>query len=102
MASSERVFEASFDSCVRGFHVYQDIWMPVPGEILPCTHELANAHNFFVVKAKKEVLYDMGLRRLAWPVCCLLKMVVSYYLKLLVLTEGTQEIWPQNTLVSRY
>jgi len=27
--------ETTFDSCVRGFHVYQDEWMPVRGEILP-------------------------------------------------------------------
>ena len=29
MAAKEGVFEENFDSCVRGYHVYQDEWMPV-------------------------------------------------------------------------
>ena len=31
------------DSCVRGFHVYQDIWTPTTGECLSCQTEDSNA-----------------------------------------------------------
>jgi len=44
------VFEIFFDSCVRGYHVYQAEWTPVLDEILPCTPELGNAHDIFAVK----------------------------------------------------
>jgi len=54
MESSRGVFEAFFDSCVRGFHVYQEVWTPVLGEILPCTRELGNAHDIFAVKVTKD------------------------------------------------
>jgi len=35
MAATGGAFETTFDLYVRGFHVYQDEWMPVRGEILP-------------------------------------------------------------------
>jgi len=51
--------ETTFDSCVRGFHVYQDEWMPVQGEILPyklfisswalvALYTIFSAHQIFV------------------------------------------------------
>ena len=33
------------DSYVRGFHVYQDIWMPTTGERLSCQMEDSNAFD---------------------------------------------------------
>ena len=53
MATTEGVFETFFDSCVRGYHVYQEEWDPVLGEILPCTCELGNTHDIFAVKVTK-------------------------------------------------
>ena len=44
MATTEGVFKTFFDSCVRGYHVYQEEWDPVLGKTLPCTCELGNAH----------------------------------------------------------
>jgi len=41
------------DSCVRGYHVYQEEWTPVLGETLPCTCELGNAHYIVAVKMTK-------------------------------------------------
>jgi len=35
MAATGGAFETTFDLCVRGFHVYQDEWTLVRGEILP-------------------------------------------------------------------
>ena len=53
MATTERVFETFFDSCVRGYRVYQEEWDPVLGKILPCTRELGNPHDIFTVKVIK-------------------------------------------------
>ena len=33
------------ESCVRGFHVYQDIWTPTTGSRLSCQTEDSNAFN---------------------------------------------------------
>ena len=30
------------ESCVRGFHVYKDIWIPAIGEVLSCKGEDKN------------------------------------------------------------
>jgi len=54
MASTGEVFEILFESCVRGFHVYQDVWTPLLGELLSCTRELGNAHDIFAVRVTKE------------------------------------------------
>ena len=37
------------ESCVRGFHVYQDIWTPTTGERLPCQMEESNAFDPYTV-----------------------------------------------------
>ena len=53
MATTKGVFDIFFDSCVRGYYVYQEEWDPVLGKTLPCTRKLGNAHNIFVVKVTK-------------------------------------------------
>ncbi len=41
-----------FESCVRGYHVYKDIWEASVGEELPCQRENGNhADPFAVVNA---------------------------------------------------
>ena len=42
-------------SCVRGFHVYQDIWTPATGERLSCQTEDSNAIDPYAVAVKKGV-----------------------------------------------
>ena len=37
------------DTCVRGFHVYQDIWSQVIGEELPCEREEDNDKDRYAV-----------------------------------------------------
>ena len=46
--------EASVDSCVRGFHVYQDIWTPVMGEILVCRRETTNVEDRYAAAVYKS------------------------------------------------
>ena len=53
MAATGVICETKFNTCVRGYHVYQDEWMPVLDEMLSCFHELANVHDPFAVKVMK-------------------------------------------------
>ena len=43
------------ESCVRGFHVYQDIWMPSTRERLPCKTEDMNPMDPYMVTIKKRM-----------------------------------------------
>ena len=47
---------SSFDlsSCVRGYHVYQQIWTAVPDETLHCSRETSNRTDFFAVAVLKN------------------------------------------------
>ena len=42
------------DSCVRGFHVYQDIWTSVTGERLSCETEESNKFDPYAVAIRKS------------------------------------------------
>ena len=42
------------ESCVRGFHVYQDIWTPTTGEHLSCQMEDSNAFDPYAVAIRKN------------------------------------------------
>ena len=37
------------ESCVRGYHIYKDIWEASVGEELPCQHESGNRADPFAV-----------------------------------------------------
>ena len=41
-------------SCVRGYHVYQDVWDAAIGEILTCEREPSNSQDRYAVAVKKE------------------------------------------------
>ena len=41
------------NSCVRGFHVYDDIWTPFVGETLACEQESGNPNDPYAVAIKK-------------------------------------------------
>ena len=47
------VFEAAYDTCVRGYHVYQDVWVPVMDEMFSCFREDGNPHDPFAMKVTK-------------------------------------------------
>ena len=40
------------DSCVRGYHVYKDLWNATPGEALTCIREWRNRNDVFAVAAE--------------------------------------------------
>ena len=44
----------TFTSCVRGYHVYKDIWNPTVGETLNCECEARNAQDPYAVCLRKD------------------------------------------------
>ena len=46
--------EWEMDSCIRGYHVYQSVWMPVLGEELICHREPFNSVDRYAVCVKKD------------------------------------------------
>ena len=54
------------ESCVRGCHIYQELWEAVIGEELQCQRERANpADNYAVVVRKGRTVVGHLPRRLA-------------------------------------
>jgi hypothetical protein len=37
--------EFTFSSCIRGFHIYRDIWRPKIDELLQCTQDIGNQND---------------------------------------------------------
>ena len=48
--------ELEISSCVRGYHVYQDIWTPAVGEELDCIREPTNSSDRYAVAVVKDGL----------------------------------------------
>uniref|UniRef100_A0A1X7T5I6 HIRAN domain-containing protein n=1 Tax=Amphimedon queenslandica TaxID=400682 RepID=A0A1X7T5I6_AMPQE len=46
--------QKKMDCCIRGFHVYQDIWNPVIGEQLSCVREPRNVVDKYAVAIVKS------------------------------------------------
>ena len=46
--------EESKPSCIRGYHIYKDIWIPVIGEELKCIREPANMVDRYAVAVMKD------------------------------------------------
>ena len=44
--AKEMACEKEIGCCVRGYHVYKDIWAAAIGEVLVCSQEPTNAQNF--------------------------------------------------------
>lgn len=42
-----------YDSCIRGFHIYKDIWNPVIGETLNTRREIHNLVDKYAVLSVK-------------------------------------------------
>ena len=45
--------------CVKGYHVYKDIWAAAIGEVLVCNRELTNVTEIVIVNldSRKKILY---------------------------------------------
>ena len=50
----ELVGVAEFDSYIRGYHAYRDIWIPVVGEILLLKREPDNLVDASTIAVRKE------------------------------------------------
>ena len=66
------------ESCVRGFHVYQDIWTPTAGERFPCETEDSNANDPYAVAVKKGVQVIEHVPRKISAACCLFIQTVFF------------------------
>ena len=54
-----------------GYHVYQDIWEPTNGEILPCFREEENGFDCFAVCIKKDAEIVGHVPRTISPICAM-------------------------------
>lgn len=45
----------SFPSCVRGYHIYQNVWIPYNGEELECVRQLENVVDRYAVSVVKNL-----------------------------------------------
>ena len=76
------LFETVYDTCVRGYHVYQEVWVPVMDETLSCCREVGNPHYPFAVKVMKAGMTVGHLpKKSALLVLCLCWMVGQYLAK---------------------
>ena len=48
------VGKATVESYMRGFYVYQDVWVPVIGKTLPCRRETDNSEDRYAVAYYKS------------------------------------------------
>ena len=56
------------DSCVRGYHVYKDLWNATPGETLTCIRERGNRNNVFTVVAQSD---SNIVGHIPWHILCI-------------------------------
>ena len=50
--------EKEIACCVRGYHVYKDIWAAAIREVLVCSRELTNVGKYFVVKLYSHKIFS--------------------------------------------
>ena len=53
--SNEDFIKHSFWCGLRGFHVYNEIWKPIVGELLRCSHERNNIYDRYAIAANKRL-----------------------------------------------
>ena len=58
-------------SCIRGYHVYKDIWDAAIGEVLVCERELRNVEDRYAIAIKKDETVIGHLPRNLSRVCSL-------------------------------
>ena len=49
-------FEA--ENCIRGFHIYEDNWSPLLGEVIKCTREDDNPRDCYTMAVVKTIPVD--------------------------------------------
>ncbi len=63
-SSSIKMERFAFGSCVRGYHIYKDIWEASVGEELPCKRENGNHADPFAVVNGPQVAKESHSREL--------------------------------------
>ena len=63
MENTERTL--AFASCVRGYHVYKDLWISVTNEELACRREPGNAHDPCTVAVTKSGIVGHVLQKMS-------------------------------------
>ena len=74
--------EKEIACCVRGYHVYKDIWAAAIQEVLLCSREPTNVGKYFVVK-----LYS---RKILSYVFCVRKNIFTMKIKQITLPPALQ------------
>jgi len=59
------------DCCIRGYHIYKEIWEAAAGEVLECVREPHNAQDRYAVAVKKTETIIGHLPRRLSRVCSL-------------------------------
>ena len=52
--------EIRVQSCVRGYHIYEDCWATFLGEELTCQREIGNVVDRYAVAVKKDIGETVG------------------------------------------
>ena len=60
------------ESCVRGYHIYRELWDAVVGEELECQRERGNATDMYAVAVIKDCTIVGHLPRKISRICSLL------------------------------
>ena len=50
----------TLNSCIRGYHIYKDVWMPSVRETVNCEHEGWNPEDPYVVALQKHGTITVG------------------------------------------
>ena len=69
--AEEMACEKKMACCVRGYHVYKDIWAAAIGEVLVCSREPTNAADRYAVAVPKKETIIGHLPRKISKVCSL-------------------------------
>ena len=59
------------ESCVRGYHIYKEIWEAVVGEELQCQRDRVNSSDNYAVSVKREGIIVGHLLRKISCLCAL-------------------------------
>jgi len=61
----------TLNSCIRGYHVYKDIWDPPIGEIVVCQRENRNPRDPYAVALRKDSVTVGHVPRMISCICTL-------------------------------
>ena len=63
--------EYEIPSCIRGYHIYKNVWVSVVGEVLECERQQQNDKDRYAVAVKKDRTIIGHLPRKISRVCLL-------------------------------